>query len=254
MALRAWHRVVRSFPSSRGPVVTCVCVLRAVYNGTQGREASSQLEAGFPDACGDSALQVGTAEPAADTRGSHTGAILPHHKTPGAGRATTSQRHGSCIIASVQAGGTGGGKREPASVPSQQRGSKQAGTTALTLHPHPQAPASARYRSTGSRAATHPTGHRASPGGKWTQPQPMMAADDPAHRRVRRRCARRHPPATPQPAGGSARCARSPARARALASKVNEHVEPEEPGVAYSLMSESASPRRIDASRRSRIK
>ena len=78
-----------------------------------------------------------------------------------------------------------------------------------------------RVIAAGSLAATHPAGHRASPGGKWTQPQPTTAADNPAHRRVRRRRARRHPPATPQPAGRSARSARSPARARALASKVS---------------------------------
>ena len=39
---------------------------------------------------------------------------LTHHNTPGPVRAATSQRHGSCIIASVVADGTGGGACRPA--------------------------------------------------------------------------------------------------------------------------------------------
>ena len=37
------------------------------------------------------------------------GVVLPHHNTPGPVRAATPQQRGSCIIASVRAGGTGRG-------------------------------------------------------------------------------------------------------------------------------------------------
>ena len=61
-----------------------------------------------------------------------------------------------------------------------------------------------------------------------------------------------HPPPLSRPDGLPAEIADKLVLAPSLRS---EHVEPEEPGAAYSLISESVtSPRRIDASRRSRTK
>eukprot|EP00966_Prymnesium_polylepis_P270009 6237703-Prymnesium_polylepis.1 len=77
----------------------------------------------------DSALSAGR-----DSRHCHGhggdphGGVLPHHNTPGPVRAATPQQRGSCIIASVQADGTGRGSRHML-IPTQQRDPQRAGTT-----------------------------------------------------------------------------------------------------------------------------
>ena len=74
----------------------------------QGREASSQLKTGFPDACDDSALQVGIAGPATDTGAPHMGR-LTHHNAPGPVGRPRRDSVGHAFIASVGAGGMGQG-------------------------------------------------------------------------------------------------------------------------------------------------
>ena len=84
------------------------------------------------------------------------GVVLPHHNTPGPVRAATPQQRGSCIIASVRAGGTGG----------------------ISTHAHPSAmarPVTSRHH--GAYAISHPLAraHAISEREAWLVPHAAAA-------------------------------------------------------------------------------
>ena len=116
---------------------------RTVYYHTAVRseQASSQLKAGFPTHA-TTALCRTRKQTLPRTHGGDThGVVLPHHNTPGPVRAATLQQRGSCIIASVGAGGTGGvSTRAHPSIMARPAAGRHHGAHAT---PHPQARAHA---------------------------------------------------------------------------------------------------------------